>query len=277
MKIIDNLKELEEILDNLRKKNKKIGLIPTMGSIHKGHLSLIENAKKMKCFSITTIFINPTQFDDSKDFKKYPKNKAKDIFNLRATNCDLLYLPKIKNIYPDGLVRDRTVLEFRNILCDKFRPGHFDGVTTVVKILFKLTKANIAFFGEKDFQQLKIIQTMATNDNLKVKIYPCPSVRLKNGMSYSSRNTQLSLEQKKIFNNIAKEIYHCVDLLKKDNDLNILKKLNHRILEIGSTKIDYLEIRDEKKLLITNKKNNARLFIAFYIDEIRIIDNFLLY
>jgi len=153
MKITDNLEELEEIVDNLRKKNKKIGLIPTMGSIHKGHLSLIENAIKMNCFSITTIFINPTQFDDSKDFKKYPKNKTKDIFNLRINNCDLLYLPKTQDIYPNGLVRDKTVLEFRNILCDKFRPGHFDGVTTVVNNLFQLIKPNIAFFGEKDFQQ----------------------------------------------------------------------------------------------------------------------------
>ena len=277
MKIIDNLRKLEQILDNLRKKNKKIGLIPTMGSIHKGHLSLIENSIKMNCFSIATIFVNPTQFDDSEDFKNYPKNETEDIFSLRAINCDLLYLPKIEDIYPNGLVTKKNVLDFRNILCDKFRPGHFDGVTTVVNNLCKLIKPNIVFFGEKDFQQLKIIQSMVTNNNLKVKIYPCPSIRLKNGMSYSSRNSKLSLNQKKIFNNISKEIYHCVNLYKKDNDLNILKKLNNKILEIGSTKIDYLEIRDEKKLLITNKKNNARLFIAFYIDKIRIIDNFLLY
>ena len=104
MKIIDNLRKLEQILDNLRKKNKKIGLIPTMGSIHKGHLSLIENSIKMNCFSIATIFVNPTQFDDSEDFKNYPKNETEDIFSLRAINCDLLYLPKIEDIYPNGLL-----------------------------------------------------------------------------------------------------------------------------------------------------------------------------
>ena len=180
-------------------------------------------------------------------------------------------------MYPKGLKRKKTVLDFRNILCDKFRPGHFDGVTTVINNLFKITKPDLAFFGEKDFQQLKIIQSMVSKNNLKIKIYPCQSIRLQNGMSYSTRNRKLSLNQKKIFNNIAKEIYHSIDLFKKDNDLNILKKLNNKIIDKGSTKIDYLEIRDEKKLLITNRKNNARLFIAFYIDQIRIIDNFLLY
>jgi len=277
MKIIDNLKELDDILDNLRQKNIKIGLIPTMGGIHKGHLFLVENSIKMNCFSIVSIFVNPTQFNDLEDFKKYPQSKAEDISSLGKVNCNLLYLPKIKDLYPKGLKRKKTVLDFRNILCDKFRPGHFDGVTTVINNLFKITKPDLAFFGEKDFQQLKIIQSMVSKNNLKIKIYPCQSIRLQNGMSYSTRNRKLSLNQKKIFNNIAKEIYHSIDLFKKDNDLNILKKLNNKIIDKGSTKIDYLEIRDEKKLLITNRKNNARLFIAFYIDQIRIIDNFLLY
>ena len=118
---------------------------------------------------------------------------------------------------------------------------------------------------------------MVINNKLKIKIYACPSIRLLNGMSYSSRNRHLSPKQKKIFNKIAKEIYHFVDLLKNEKNLNIVKELNNKILEVGSTKIDYLEIRDEKKLLITKIKNNTRLFIAFYINKIRIIDNFLLY
>ena len=277
MKITDNLKEIEEIIDNLRQKNNQIGLIPTMGAIHKGHISLIKNSIKMHCFSITTIFINPTQFNALEDYKKYPHNESRDISTLRSNKCDLLYLPKIEDLYPNGLTRKKTVLDFRNILCDKFRPGHFDGVTTVVNNLFKLIRPDVAFFGEKDFQQLKIIQSMDISNNLNIKIYPCPSIRLKNGMSYSSRNKQFSTSQKKIFNSIAREIYDSVNLLKKENDSNILKKLYNKILKIGSTKIDYLEIRDEKKLLTTNKKNNARLFIAFYIDQIRIIDNFLLY
>ena len=187
MKILENKRELDELLAKIRTNGTKIGLIPTMGSIHNGHLSLVENSMKENFFSITSIFINPTQFNDLKDFKKYPQNKKQDIEKLNTVKCDAVFFPQIEELYPEGIKRKKTISKYRDILCDKFRSGHFDGVTTVVKSLFDIVTPDAVFFGEKDFQQLKIIKELIKKNNLPIKLIDCPSVRSKNGMSLSSR------------------------------------------------------------------------------------------
>ena len=277
MKILENKRELDELLAKIRTKGTKIGLIPTMGSIHNGHLSLVENSIKENFFSITSIFVNPTQFNDLKDFKKYPQNKKQDIEKLNTVKCDAVFFPQIEELYPEGIKRKKTISKYRDILCDKFRPGHFDGVTTVVKSLFDIVTPDAVFFGEKDFQQLKIIKELIKKNNLPIQLIDCPSVRSKNGMSLSSRYNNFNTNQEILFNQISLKINDCVNLLKKQIDINNLKNLNQYLEEDKKIKVDYLEVRDDDELLLTQKNKNARLFISFYIEEIRIIDNFKLY
>ena len=277
MKILENKRELDELLAKIRTKGTKIGLIPTMGSIHNGHLSLVENSMKENFFSITSIFVNPTQFNDLKDFKKYPQNKKQDIEKLNTVKCDAVFFPQIEELYPEGIKRKKTISKYRDILCDKFRPGHFDGVTTVVKSLFDIVTPDAVFFGEKDFQQLKIIKELIKKNNLPIQLIDCPSVRSKNGMSLSSRYNNFNTNQEILFNQISLKINDCVNLLKKQIDINNLKNLNQYLEEDKKIKVDYLEVRDDDELLLTQKNKNARLFISFYIEDIRIIDNFKLY
>ena len=277
MKILENKRELDELLAKIRTNGTKIGLIPTMGSIHDGHLSLIENAIKENFFSITSIFVNPTQFNDLKDFKKYPQNKKQDIEKLNTVKCDAVFFPQIEELYPEGIKRKKTISKYRDILCDKFRPGHFDGVTTVVKSLFDIVTPDAVFFGEKDFQQLKIIKELIKKNNLPIQLIDCPSVRSKNGMSLSSRYNNFNINQEILFNQISLKINDCVNLLKKQININNLKNLYQYLEEDKKIKVDYLEVRDDDELLLTQKNKNARLFISFYIEDIRIIDNFKLY
>ena len=277
MKILENKRELDELLAKIRTNGTKIGLIPTMGSIHNGHLSLVENSMKENFFSITSIFVNPTQFNDFKDFKKYPQNKKQDIEKLNTVKCDAVFFPQIEELYPEGIKRKKTISKYRDILCDKFRPGHFDGVTTVVKSLFDIVTPDAVFFGEKDFQQLKIIKELIKKNNLPIQLIDCPSVRSKNGMSLSSRYNNFNTNQEILFNQISLKINDCVNLLKKQININNLKNLYQYLEEDKKIKVDYLEVRDDDELLLTQKNKNARLFISFYIEDIRIIDNFKLY
>ena len=277
MKILENKRELDELLAKIRTNGTKIGLIPTMGSIHDGHLSLVDNSIKENFFSITSIFVNPTQFNDLKDFKKYPQNKKQDIEKLNTVKCDAVFFPQIEELYPEGIKRKKTISKYRDILCDKFRPGHFDGVTTVVKSLFDIVTPDAVFFGEKDFQQLKIIKELIKKNNLPIQLINCPSVRSKNGMSLSSRYNNFNTNQEILFNQISLKVNDCVNLLKKQIDINNLKNLNQYLEEDKKIKVDYLEVRDDDELLLTQKNKNARLFISFYIEDIRIIDNFKLY
>ena len=276
MKILENKRELDQLLAKIRTNGTKIGLIPTMGSIHNGHLSLVENSMKENFFSITSIFVNPTQFNDLKDFKKYPQNKKQDIEKLNTVKCDAVFFPQIEELYPEGIKRKKTISKYRDILCDKFRPGHFDGVTTVVKSLFDIVTPDAVFFGEKDFQQLKIIKELIKKNNLPIQLIDCPSVRSKNGMSLSSRYNNFNTNQEILFNQISLKVNDCVNLLKKQIDINNLKNLYQYLEEDKKIKVDYLEVRDDE-LLLTQKNKNARLFISFYIEDIRIIDNFKLY
>jgi Panthothenate synthetase len=167
MQIIQKTSEIKEILSDLEKNNLKINLIPTMGNIHEGHLSLLKEANKFEGTNVVSIFINPTQFNDIKDFENYPNTFDQDVKLLSKNNCEIIFAPNINEMYPNGLKAKKTIFEYREILCDAFRPGHFDGVTTVVKILLDIIKPSNVFFGEKDFQQLKIIKKLIFQNKLK--------------------------------------------------------------------------------------------------------------
>ena len=277
MQILRNRKELDQLLVLIRKKYLQIGLIPTMGSIHAGHLSLVKKSIQNKFFSLATIYINPTQFNDREDYLNYPKEEKKDIEKLSAVNCDALYFPTQEEMYPKGLKSKKTVDKFRNILCDKFRPGHFDGVTTVVESLLRITHPDHVFLGEKDFQQLKIIQTLNQQLKLNIVIYACPSVRLQNGMSLSSRFNNFSANDRKVFDICAYQINLLIKKLKNDFNKVNLEDFKYILQQKGVKKIDYVEIRYEENLSFSNTCNKSRLFIAMYVGNVRVIDNFILY
>ena len=277
MKIIRKTDELQQILVLIKDKGQSIGSVLTMGNLHDGHLSLIKEAQLNNDFVVTSIFINPTQFNNETDFSSYPKTIDDDIAKLEKIGCDLLFLPEIQEIYPGDLLKQNIVNNFRGILCDKYRPGHFDGVTTVVDIFFSIIKPNTSYFGEKDFQQIKIIQELVKIKNHNIKIVSCPSIRDDRGMSLSSRNSKFTNDQSKIFNQLGSKIYEFINLCKKKSSNINLDNFKKQILENSINKIDYIEIRNENNLDLTNVSSESRLFIALYIGEIRIIDNFKLY
>ena len=277
MKIIRKTDELQQILVLIKDKGQSIGSVLTMGNLHDGHLSLIKEAQLNNDFVVTSIFINPTQFNNETDFSSYPKTIDDDIAKLEKIGCDLLFLPEIQEIYPGDLLKQNIVNNFRGILCDKYRPGHFDGVTTVVDIFFSIIKPNASYFGEKDFQQIKIIQELVKIKNHNIKIVSCPSIRDYSGMSLSSRNSKFTNDQSKIFNQLGSKIYEFINLCKKKSSNINLDNFKKQILENSINKIDYIEIRNENNLEITDVSYESRLFIALYIGEIRIIDNFKLY
>ncbi len=277
MKIVKNLSEISEIVSDLYKNQKKINLIPTMGNIHKGHLSLITEANKFEGINLVSIFINPAQFNDVDDFKNYPKTFEKDLEILSKTSCKIIFAPDKEAIYPKGVNSDKTIFKYRNILCDLVRFGHFDGVTTIVEILFDLIKPSKVFFGEKDFQQLKIIEQLIIQNELKINLIKCPSIRDLNGMSLSSRYSSFTQDQKIKFAQCASTIKSNLINLKKNFNQTILDNLQDELKEIGISKIDYCEVRDEDDLNLSKIKQRSRLFLAFYINKIRVIDNFILY
>ena len=277
MKIVKNLSEISEIVSDLYKSKKKINLIPTMGNIHPGHLSLITEANKFEGINLVSIFINPAQFNDIDDFKNYPKTFEKDLEILSKTRCKIIFAPDKEAIYPKGVNSDKTVFKFRNILCDLVRFGHFDGVTTIVEILFDLIKPSKVFFGEKDFQQLKIIEQLIIQNELKIDLIKCPSIRDLNGMSLSSRYSSFTQDQKIKFAQCASIIKSNLINLKKNFNQTILDNLQDELKGIGISKIDYCEVRDEDDLNLSKIKQRSRLFLAFYINKIRVIDNFILY
>jgi pantoate--beta-alanine ligase len=277
MQILRDRKELDHLLARIRKKDLQIGLIPTMGSIHEGHLSLAKKSTQNKLFSLVTIYINPTQFNDKEDFLSYPREEEKDIEKLSAVNCEALYFPTQEEMYPKSLKSKKTVDKFRNILCDKLRPGHFDGVTTVVESLLRITHPDHIFLGEKDFQQFKIIQTLSQKLKLNIVIHACPSVRLQNGMSLSSRFNNFSANDRKIFDKCAYQVNLLITKLKNDINAVSLADFKSTLQQKGVKKIDYIEIRDEENLSFSNTCNKSRLFIAMYVGDVRVIDNFILY
>ena len=273
--IARSLLNLKKNLNNL-KKNQKVGLVPTMGCIHNGHLELIKKCKKLKYFTVVTIFVNPAQFNNQKDLKKYPTQEKKDLEILKKNNVDLVFFPKVKQMYPLGYSTYIKEINFSDILCGKYRKNHFGGVLTIVLKLFLIVQPYAAFFGEKDFQQLFLIKKMVKDLNLGVKVIGIPTVRDANGLALSSRNKLLSAKGL----DIAKQIYLNIKKIKylnykytKDIELYLKKELK----KSGLNNIEYIEIRESKSLKHSKsimKGKTLRVFVAVYVDNVRLIDNY---
>ena len=270
MEIIKNILDLNKAINNFE----NFGFVPTMGGIHEGHISLIKNSQKICKKTIVSIFVNPTQFNDKSDFKKYPRDLIQDIKILKKLKVDYLFIPTEKDIYKN---KNKIFKLSKNdkILCAKYRKDHFEGVLNVMNRLLKLIKVKHVFMGEKDFQQIFLIKKYLSK-KYKIKIINCRTVRDKNKIALSTRNNLLNKKNYyKVFL-ITKFLFKIKRRIKFAKlELSGYLKLIIQILEkIYDIKIDYLELRNEKDLKNSNLRRKYRLFIAYYIDKIRLIDNF---
>ncbi|MDB9760654.1 pantoate--beta-alanine ligase [Pelagibacteraceae bacterium] len=270
MKIFKNKIELLNELSGLN----NIAFIPTMGSIHDGHLSLIKKAKKKSVNIIVSIYVNPKQFNTTKNFQEYPRNIKKDITLLKKTKIKYLYLPKYKDIYSFKTKLPIYLDHFSKKLCGKFRPKHFYGVINVVNRFIEIIKPKLIFLGFKDFQQLSLINLHINKNRILTKVIGCSTIRDKNGIALSSRNKKLNKKQL----HIASKVFKYLKINKKDILLKNKRKdkldLKKKLLSFGVTKIQYLEglnLKTLKKPLMSGKKSN--IFIAYYLGRIRLIDN----
>tara|TARA_Y100000591_G_scaffold244906_1_gene215816 strand:+ start:1011 stop:1817 length:807 start_codon:yes stop_codon:yes gene_type:complete len=268
MKILFNKDDLNEALNSVS----NLGFVPTMGSLHKGHISLIKQSLNQCKKTIVSIFVNPTQFNNKKDYVKYPRNKKKDLSILKKLNVDFVFLPDEREIY--NFERKIKIPQKDKILCAKYRKGHFEGVIDVMDRLTKLIKPKKIFMGEKDFQQLYLIRNFLKKRS-KCKIIPCKTIRDKHKLALSSRNLRLNNNDLKIarfisndLNNFRKNLIYRKNISKlislKKRDLNSLKNV----------KIEYLELRNKFTLKKTLKIKNSKIFIAYFIKKNRLIDNY---
>ena len=278
MEIFKTKKTLLDYIERQKEMGKKVGFAPTMGALHDGHISLYEAARKENDLVISSIFVNPTQFNNASDLEKYPRTIEKDIEILeKSALVDAVYIPEVTDIYPEGLKSKEYNFDgLENEMEGKFRPGHFNGVGTVVEELFRQVKPDNAYFGDKDYQQLAIIKKLVEKLNLAIKIHGVPIYREKNGLAMSSRNKRLDHEQCEA----AKVIY---ETLVKVNDwfrIITVSEIYQRVKDIFENQrgmvLEYFEIADETTLKETDffyKDRNYRAFIVVFVGDVRLIDN----
>ena len=274
--------DLRKWVDAQSKKGNSIAFVPTMGALHAGHISLIDAASKENQVTISSIFVNPTQFNDLKDFEKYPITIEKDIEMLEAAGCNVLFLPSVKEMYPEGIKPEMQyeLGYIETILEGKFRPGHFQGVCMVVHRLLDIVQPDNLYLGQKDYQQCmlisKLVELINQQDPIKVNI--CPTLREKDGLAMSSRNMRLNEDERKL----AAIIYRCLSYIKEHTgkqSVNDIKKQTQSMLEEAGLRVDYVEIAEAKHLSpITtwDEKEKAVALIAAFMNEVRLIDNMLL-
>ena len=270
MEIIKNILDLNKAIKDF----KNIGFVPTMGGIHDGHISLIKNSQKKCKKTLVSIFVNPTQFNNKSDFKNYPRKLNTDIRVLNKHKVDYLFLPSVSEIYKKNTKKIK-INKKDKILCARYRKGHFEGVLNVMNRLLDLIKTKYIFMGEKDYQQLFLIRKYL-GKKYQIKIINCLTVRDKNKVALSTRNKLLSRNNYYKASLIARYLLK----LKKEininrNNLSVLLKQNIKKLEnLYKIKIDYLEFRNEKNLKIYKLRGKSRLFVAYYLKKVRLIDNY---
>src|SRR5690554_2843035 len=276
MEVLNNIKSVHNLIVKLKKTGKTIGFVPTMGALHKGHISLVEQSLKENDFTLVSVFINPTQFNNSEDLEKYPITTDNDIEILKKHGADAVYFPKVEDIYPNGLTSEHYEFDGLEMQMEgKFRPGHFDGVATVIRRFFEIVQPLNAYFGEKDFQQLRIVQELIKNFHLPIQIVPVAIKREEDGLAMSSRNVRLTESQRKESPIIYQILLQAKEYL-KNHSIEETKKFVEEKFKETSFELEYFEIADEKNLLPAKEKlkdQKLRAFIAVFADEVRLIDN----
>ena len=273
---IASIAALKATLKQAKDKGQSIGFVPTMGALHEGHLELMRRAKKENGLLVVSIFVNPIQCNNKEDLDKYPRVPEADSKLLESVNCDILFAPEVEEMYPEPDTSDYDFGALGGVMEGAFRPGHFNGVAIVVRKLFEITEPDKAYFGEKDFQQLAIIQQLVKMLNLPVQIVPCAIVREADGLAMSSRNMRLRVEERRVAPKIFQILTKAVSLK------NVLSpaEMRHWVWEQLSAekafRLDYVEISDDRLLQPVEHWNDAPgavIFIALFLGQVRLIDN----
>ena len=281
MLVFRDISTLQNHLNNLKSKEKIIGFIPTMGALHNGHLSLVSKSVSQNDFTVVSIFINPTQFNNVDDLKTYPSDIDKDLELLRSISDEIIvFNPEPNELYSGDIRLDN--FNFNGLdkyMEGKFRGDHFVGVATVVSKLFSLIKADNTYFGEKDFQQLRIIENLIKEKNFSTKLIRCETIRSEDGLALSSRNNQLNFSSKKIATNLFKALNFAKEKIDVLSINEIEKKISDDLSNFKEIKLEYFVIADEQNLRPIKYKQTGkyRAFIAAYVSGVRLIDNVKLY
>ncbi len=276
MQVLKSKNELVSLIDNYKKEGKTIGFVPTMGALHNGHLSLVKECKKNSDITVVSIFVNPTQFNDLEDLKRYPRTLDKDTELLKTVDCDLVFAPTVDEIYPEPDTRKFDFGYLESVMEGARRPGHFNGVGQVVSRLFDIVRPDKAFFGMKDFQQVAIIKNMVKQLNYNIQIIPCPIVREENGLALSSRNTLLGEDYKKNAPHIYATLKKARNLASEMSVSDLKKWITDEINNNPYLETEYVEIVDDTTLKVTEnwtEKGTKVACVAVYAGKIRLIDN----
>ena len=276
LKVLTSVSEAREWLARQQCMTDSLGLVPTMGALHDGHLSLIKKCKEENKTTAVSIFVNPTQFNDESDFKNYPRNFENDVEMITQQNCDIIFAPDPADMYPD---EDRRNFDFGNL--DKtmegiHRPGHFNGVAQIVSKLFSLIKPQRAYFGEKDFQQLAIIRSLVRILKLPVEIVACPTIRESDGLAMSSRNKLLSINERKLASIIPRTLFQAVEMKNKPPVKEFKDLVTRTINSEPGLEVEYFEIIESESLLPVKGWTGGlkcRACIAVRCGPVRLIDN----
>lgn len=276
MQVLNTKNELISLLKNYKKEGKKIGFVPTMGALHEGHLSLVKESKNNSDITVVSIFVNPTQFNDSEDLKRYPRTLEKDVELLKTVNCDLVFAPSVEEIYPEPDQRKFDFGYIESVMEGAKRPGHFNGVGQVVSRLFDIVQPDKAFFGMKDFQQIAIIKNMVKQLSYNIEIVPCPIIREENGLAKSSRNTLLDEDHKKNAPHIYATLKKARTLVPEMKVEEVKQWITNEINSNPFLETEYVEIVDDTTLKVIenwSEKGSKVACVAVYAGKIRLIDN----
>jgi len=276
MEVIESIFEMKNLVKDWKRQGLSIGFVPTMGYLHEGHLALVRRAKELSDRVVVSIFVNPIQFAPGEDYQRYPRDLDRDKALLEKEGVDVLFSPKAQEMYPPGFQTYVEVKELSSGLCGRYRVGHFVGVATVVLKLFNILQPDIAVFGEKDYQQLKVIQRMVQDLNLDVKIIPHPTVREEDGLAMSSRNTYLSPEERKSAIALYKALNLAEELINQGERrvATLKEKLKEFIESYPYTKVQYIEFVHPETLKEVERVDEPTLLaLAVFVGKARLIDN----
>lgn len=277
MKVIKTVKNMQQYMKNVS--NEKIGFVPTMGYFHEGHLALMEEAKKENDIVVTSVFVNPLQFGPNEDYDRYPRNENRDMELAEKVGVDILFMPSKQEMYPREMAISLKIQKRTNVLCGRSRPGHFDGVITVLTKLFHIVQPDHVYFGMKDAQQVAVVEALINDLNFPIKLIGIPTVREKDGLAKSSRNVNLTDKERKEANGIYKALQYGQQLIQngEKNPSTIVNEVKNMIKKHTSGTIDYVDILSYPNLKqIQSIEQQTLLAVAVYFKHARLIDNMLI-